>query len=182
MAVSKVYSVYVNTMIFTIVSGVLSLILLLALVYVPSVAEYSVLILTIQVGLLAIILQALVRLWWAQRSKDIDMATSNRNTLAVTFCPDYMVASGDASGVTCTNSYPVTDSSTPIAIWTGTPDHPNTAPTMVTLANMTGKPIADVCMAADNPNPDPNSALLTTSTAYVPWTELRSRCKTFSYS
>lgn len=173
-----VYSVYVNTMIFTIVSGVLSLILLLALVYVPTVGEYAVLILTVQFGLLAIIVQALVRLWWSQRKRDLEAETSVQNTLAVNFCPDYMVASVDGKNdVVCKNEYPLVAGATnPTNIWT---DSQGNAIATIPLSGLTGKPIADVCSAINSTTP--TSTLLTVSTVNVPWVELRSRCSTFSY-
>lgn len=175
------YYVYLNTMIFAIVSGVVSLILLLALIYVPSVAKYSILILTVQIGLILIVLRALIRIWWNSHRDEDDTDMSNRNTLAVGFCPDYMVAiANDASmggGTTCSNLY--TGSTTPI--WTGSNVlNDPVAPSSVSLSSLDGEPIADVCRAA-NDTKQPPTSLLSASTASVPWTELRSRCTTFSY-
>lgn len=174
------YYVYLNTMVFAIVSGIVSLVLLLALVYVPAVTKYSILILTVQVGLVLIVVQAMVRIWWYARKSGDKTDTSNRNTLAVGFCPDYMVATAiDTSaggGTTCANLY--SGSNVPIWKGTGVKTDP-AAPASVKLALLDVKPVADVCSAADQRNPP--ASLLSASTASVPWTELRSRCATLSY-
>lgn len=175
------YYVYLNTMVFAIVSGLVSLVLLLALIYVPAVSEYAILILTVQVGLIAIVVQALVRIWWYGRNSLAAIDTSNKNTLAVGFCPDYMVASANdtrlGGGTTCTNQY----SGTSTQIWTGSTDSTDPpAPTTVQLSLLDGQPISDVCLAANDKTPSPASKLLSTSTASVPWTELRSRCQSIT--
>lgn len=179
MAAPIYYQVYLNTMIFTVISGVISLVLLLALMYVPSMSQYSILILTVQIGLILVILQALYRIWWSLRKTSNAMDMSNRNTLAVGFCPDYMRASvldsSSGGGTTCSNLYPGGQTQ----IWTGlmasaTP----AAPTTVSLALLDGKNIKDVCAAA---NSSTSSSMLSQPTAAVPWTELRSRCSTFMY-
>lgn len=176
---ANVYYVYLNTMVFTIVAGVVSLILLLALIYVPNVAKYGPLILTVQLGLIVIIVQALVRIW-RQNSRlaeyrDVD----GNNTMAVGMCPDYMVAGNTddekGGGITCYNFYDGKGGTLPI--WSGTTDSTDPqAPAQVVLSNLDGMTIAGVCAAVDaNPSDDLDGA----STKAVPWTELRSRCNTF---
>lgn len=178
---TPIYLVYMNTMIFAIVSGAVSFILLLALIYVPAVTNYAILILTVQVALVAIVIAALIRIWWFGKSQENSVNLSNQNALAVGFCPDYMVASatdaGVGGGTTCTNAYAGT--STPI--WTGSLKSSDPrAPDTVQLSKLDGKAIGSVCKAANDQTQPPISGLLTASTASVPWTELRSRCTNFS--
>lgn len=176
---TAVYYVYFNTFIFAIVSGIVSLIFLLALAYVPSVAKYAILILTVQISLVLIVVIAMIRIWWFGRRDDNATHLSNRNALAVGFCPDYMVASATDSslggGTTCTNKY----AGTSTKIWTGSKDPTDPkAPDTVKLSLLDGESIGDVCQAADDKTQPPESGLLSASTAAVPWTELRSRCAT----
>lgn len=178
---TPVYLVYINTMVFSIVSGVASLILLLALIYVPWMTRYAILILTVQVALVAIALTALIQIWWSSRKGKNATDISNRNALAVGFCPDYMVATQtDANiggGTTCVNTY----SGTKTKIWTGSTDPADPlAPDTVQLSLLDQQPIGAVCQAANDKTQPPASNLLTASTASVPWTELRSRCTTFA--
>lgn len=178
---TAIYYVYINTMIFSIVSGVVSLIMLLALIFVPWVARYAILILTVQVALVAIVLAALIQIWWSGRQDLKDTNLSNQNALAVGFCPDYMVAkAADSSvggGTTCDNKY----AGTTTKIWTGSKDPKDPpAPDTVQLSLLDQQPIGTVCQAANDKTQPPVSKLLTASTASIPWTELRSRCTTFS--
>lgn len=200
--VSDAYRMYVNTMIFTIVSGVLSLILLLALIYVPSMAEYSILILTIQIGLLLIIIQALIRLWRERRKRDNNAKVSALNTLRVGFCPDYMVAGQDPNDPTntatiCYNTYDGTPTgqkiwndtnSTDILGNSGKPTTIKPPSVGFSLAKLDGALFSNVCETINDPSSQPplltsstNSVQDVTCTAGVPWTELRSRCTTFEF-
>lgn len=185
-AMAVLYYVYLNTMIFAIVSGVVSMILLLALIYVPTVSNYAILILTVQIGLIAIVIQALIRIWlnWRSRLTATDMATNN--TLAVGFCPDYMIASANSAssggGVMCTNAYAAVGTASPVPIWTGnslTGSAP--APSTVDLSKLDGQPIATVCQAINDKKTIP-TLLPNGSTSTVPWTDLRSRCTAFPSS
>lgn len=171
------YHVYMNTMVFAILSGVISLVLLLALIYVPEVSQYSILILTTQVGLIAIIINALIRITSFDKSSDKLDPTTNKNTLSVGFCPDYMVAGAKSpslnGGTVCSNQY-----ANGTQIWLNPIDttQPH-APLIVDLSAIDGKGIVDVCKAVDSLDPSPH--VLTDSVASVPWTELRSRCTNY---
>lgn len=173
------YHVYMNTMVFAIVLGVISLVLLLALIYVPSVSQYSILILTTQVGLIAIIIQALIRISSFHKDKDRNTPTTNKDTLSVGFCPDYMIAKPNganvAGGTTCLNKYSNNQQIwlDPIDTTTGAPK----VPLSVDLSSIDGKGINDVCQAANALIPV--STILKSSVMSVPWTELRSRCTSY---
>lgn len=179
---AALYYVYLNTMVFAIISGVVSMLLLLALIYVPSVAEYGILILTVQIGLMAIIVQAIIRIWWYW-SNSLDASDASINgTISVDTCPDYMIASTNSTslggGVICMNQYPQDDTTkTPTALWTGTTATP--APASVILSALNNKPIVAVCKAVNDTSATP-VMLSKGSTATVPWTDLRSRCVSFS--
>lgn len=181
---TALYYVYLNTMIFAILSGIVSLILLLALIYVPSVSKYAILILTVQVGLVATVVQAMVRIWWYwSKSMGVSDSLSTNKTLAVNFCPDYMLASNNdatkGGGTLCTNSYPANSTGKTFPVWTGTPVSGDpVAPNTVDLSTLDGKPVADVCNAIISTAATP-ALMAAGSTASVPWTELRSRCKSF---
>lgn len=174
---AEVYYVYLNTMIFAILSGIVSVILLLALVFVPATAAYGPLIMTVQIGLIAIILAALLRIWWTWSRLHQENGVDVRNVMAVGSCPDYMVAKseGASGGTMCYNNYEGVDGGIS-AIWTGTPGN-NTAPASVDLSMLDKKPFQDVCVAVASDDPDPG--LLNSAVDTVPWTEVVARCRTF---
>lgn len=180
---AALYYVYLNTMVFAIISGIVSMLLLLALIYVPAVSQYGILILTVQIGLMAIVVQAIVRIWWNWSKSLASSDLSIKNTLAVGSCPDYMIAGANATnlggGTVCTNQYPKVGTTSPPAVWNGTTATP--APVTVNLSALNNKPIADVCKAINDPTATP-ALLAQGSTATVPWTELRSRCTSFPSS
>ena len=81
--------IYINTMIFSIVAGIISLILLASLMFVPSSRVFVFGIATIEVGLVTIIVVAIVSIIRYERSIKA-LAQQGANYLVkVDTCPDY---------------------------------------------------------------------------------------------
>ena len=91
---------YVNTMVFAIVAGIISLMLLLLIMNASDmVKQYSVFIITVEVGLVLIILTAIYRIVRFERKLRKENEVGLRNKVNVQTCPDYWTRSGD----TCTS-------------------------------------------------------------------------------
>lgn len=99
---TKNQSQYINTMVFCIVAGIISLMLLL-LVFNSSdaVRAYTPLVITIEVGLIIVIIAAIWNIIAYERSIDSAAKNSFNARLNVTSCPDYWTQ----DGLVCTNSY-----------------------------------------------------------------------------
>lgn len=87
-------SLYFNTMIFTIIAGVISLLLLAALAFGSDMIKtYWAFIVTIEIGLLAVIIVALVRIFaYEKKLKELGERGLN-NAVSVDSCPDYWTVS-----------------------------------------------------------------------------------------
>jgi hypothetical protein len=160
------YHVYVNTMVFAIVSGVVSLLLLLMAVYVPAVSAYGLLVVTVEVGLLFIVLQAVIRIWLYERKLRNEARNLATNIVAVETCPDYYTATHNLDGtVVCDNKYASPDKRTTITFPAG--------PATVDLSDFDSKVFADVCQTV-NPT-DPTDPLYN-----VPWSDMRGKCSSYN--
>ena len=139
---------YLNTLIFCLVGGVVSIALLMLLVYGGGTASSFVpLIVTVELGLLSVLIYALVVIIKNER-KDRDRANNaTDNIVAATKCPDYWTVSSDpadSSKSVCVRRYvapPSTDGineSTSIFVVQGQDDR-------VALADYNNKAIGAVC-------------------------------------
>jgi hypothetical protein len=163
---SNEYQVYVNTMVFAIIAGVASLLLLLAAVYVPAVSAYGVLVVTVEVGLLFIVLQAVVRIVMYERRLRRESRFAASNIVAVETCPDYFTARHDEKGgVVCENTYESPDGRTTITF----PD----GPPRVDLTTFDSQVLSEVCQTV-SPT-DPADPLYN-----VPWTDMRGKCSSYN--
>lgn len=165
MAESKL-SVYINTMVFTIVAGVISLILL-ALLFLGSdlTQRYAPLIITIEVGLLAIIVIAIVRIIMYERRMEKLQKNSIDNLLAVKSCPDYWTMSESREdGVVCNKMYEMPrDDDDPMA--TRVRYEMQGTSSTVRLKDFTNKKLGDLCAAVGRQE--------------SPWTDVRAVCDSF---
>ena len=94
---------YFNTLIFTIISGILSLALLTALFF-DIFKQYIPFIITVEIGIFAIIIYSIYRIY--TNEKRYDQIKNDRN-FAINFrqCPDYYVTKTIDDKTICSNEY-----------------------------------------------------------------------------
>jgi hypothetical protein len=175
----KPVNLYVNTLIFSVIAGIVSLMLLLLLLFGSSAAsQYKYLIVTVEVGLVTIMIVALWRTFHNEkRNKDV-RKRALQNTVAVTTCPDYWVSTMDDDRLWCTNKSTTDRGDYKIhpRMLGASPEYPNfqSVPGVArgykidVTSNLNGKPLSAVCSAY--------------SKMGVPWTDVRSACTAFGAS
>ena len=98
-------SQYMNTMVFAVVAGIISLMLLLLIMRASDVVQqYSAFIITIEVGLVLIILVAIYRIIAFERRRSNAAKVGADMRLSVKSCPDYWT---NVDGNMCINSFRV---------------------------------------------------------------------------
>lgn len=123
---SEIVHTYLNTLIFTIVAKVLTLILLLLLYFYEPMRRYLITILIVQVGLLLVIIFSLWNVISADRAAVARSNAFDQSATQLAECPHYFVTemSTNADNVlekTCKNTYAVPgDSTTTIRFKNGT--------------------------------------------------------------
>ena len=101
---------YINTLVFTIISGIVSLILLVALFF-PVGQKFMVAIITVEVGIFVIIGYCIYQIMTAE-SRLRKLKESNKLMVNFNECGDYYVRREDSNGkVVCSNDYIITDPS-----------------------------------------------------------------------
>lgn len=160
-------TLYLNTMVFTVMAGVVSLMLLLLLMTGSELAtEYAALIITLELGLVAVIIAAILRIYWYERRLSRASKNGLENQLAVKSCPDYWTMKEARDGSTsCVNTY-----TTPVAAGAGAMAPVTTFKTQATkdvvqLSDYNNKPIRTLCPMVKELN--------------APWTEVRAVCDSY---
>ena len=82
-------NLYTNTIVFSIVAGVVSLILLLMIIYVPSTRGFVYGIATIEIGMVAVIITAIVQISNYENNLKKVAAQGANYLISVDTCPDY---------------------------------------------------------------------------------------------
>jgi hypothetical protein len=159
---------YVNTMVFAIIAGIVSLILLVLIFYASDlVNEYNPLIITIEVGLILIVAIAIYRIIANERAALKRSKNGVLNRLTVNTCPDYWVKT---KGTQCINSFfsPTTPhvqyyitGSPPLATSDASKDSQT-----IDLADYTDKKVSEVCAQF-------------TTTLKAPWTDVKAVCDSY---
>lgn len=180
-------SQYINTMVFAVIAGILSLMLLLLIIYASdTVAQYSVFIMTVEGGLILVIAFAIYQIIAYERRNANQTKDGTQNMLSVSTCPDYWTMQGD--GVTCQGQvmsgrdqrgqywrYTVLGTNLPSQL----PDH--ITPRSVSLSSLDNVSVARACdflSTSKQPAPKQNDPLVSD----VPWVDLRSVCDSYRLS
>lgn len=159
------YRVYINTLIFTLVSCGTLLALLMALLYLPAMVAYTSFCVTVAVGLLVVVACAIIRIAVYQRNMSRKAAILRNNTVVVKTCPDYYTVHNKPNGtVTCENKFTTGDGAATISFPSG--------PLSIDLSTYDNKTLRDVCEAVDPPNSDAGK-----TTYNIPWSDMRSLCQ-----
>lgn len=165
---SRSGKLYINTMVFSIIAGIISLMLLLLLFYGASAVEaYTPLIVTVEIGMLIVIITAVVRIYLNERKAKKALDDMENKTIVVTTCPDYWVMSRDEDSekTVCSNRF--TGSRGPLSPTFVMPlaDATNTTGT-INLEDYDGHTLKTVCGKLKDLG--------------APWTEVRAECDAYN--
>jgi hypothetical protein len=167
MASSK-FHLYFNIFVFTIIAGIVSLFLMLLLIFgSDGVTEYTTLIITVELGLLANIVGALYRIYKHERKLAELSKNIMDNLLTVKTCPDYWTMREVDGRKHCDRQYvlpPAVDDDNVtggMVFMQGTKD-------TVNLTEYDGRPMSTVCKNVN--------------TLKTPWTDIRAACAGFNIS
>lgn len=165
--------IYVGTMAFAIVAAMISVVLIVFMVYGPPESrDYMYLVLTIEFGMLAIIVNSIVQIYLYERDLTKLSKDAASNLVLVQSCPDYYTRVIDPKGTaTCSNAFVSPSTGDTYSIGRGADEGSwvsNGA--SVGIADYANKPLKDVCSDFSASKPLYN----------VPWTDLRVRCESYN--
>lgn len=98
---------YFNTLVFTIISGIVSLGILIFMFFKPAAKLFPFLI-TVEVGIFLIIIITITQIIKAEKEKD-KYKNKKNFTINFTTCPDYYVERNEGDKTICSNEYIVED-------------------------------------------------------------------------
>ncbi len=186
---------YINTLIFTIIAGIVSVGLLVIILY-ANVDEYKYALITIEAGLIGVIVYALVRIYINESAAARMASNAHKNSLLAKNCPDYYTVINSAkSGQMCNNTFKgITPTGVPfVMVYTPTARftqngtnhvvfHGNPADASIDIKKFEDKQVQEACLyVAGRPiegDPDTKSS----NNYSIPWTDMRSKCDGLSYS
>jgi len=158
---------YRNTIIFAVVAALLTVVLLVLVIAVPWASKYRFTFLTINVGLLAIIIYAIVKINRHAAAMDRLMEDAASSRLAVSTCPDYFTAdySRGAGRTMCIPKYesPRTD-----VVFKFQQQDGDMQP--LDMRDYDGKRAGELCSYINSDN------YQGVNQRYVPWVEMRAKC------
>lgn len=159
-------SIYRNTIIFAVISALITVVLLVLVVAVPWAANYRLTFLTVNVGLLAIIIHAIVRINRHSNKMDVLQENAGNNRLSVDTCPDYFTAKYTNDGKTvCVPEYKAPRTGTVFRFREPSGNMDN-----LSLDDYDGLRAEDLC---SHINSDGYRGV---DQRYVPWVEMRAKC------
>jgi hypothetical protein len=171
---------YINTMVFAIVAGILSLMLLVLVMTNDGVKDFGPFIITLEVGLILAIVWAIVRIIRYELKSDQANKNGFEAALRVNTCPDYWRSSVNSEGkIECTNKFNVgTDPDTymtvlgkgVVSVTSKTVPVAEKMAQKVKISDYDNKTIAHVCGRVSNGNHDSvNSS----------WTDVKAVCSSY---
>lgn len=153
---------YLNTMVFAIVAGLISLMLLLLILNASEmVKSYSFFIITVEIGLVLVIGTAIYRIIRQEYKLHKEHETGLMNKVNVDSCPDYWTRSGN----TCKNEL-VTPSYRLVLAPTAASAPGGGAARSIKLDDYNNKSVADVCKKIKDEK-------------ILPWTDIVSVCDSY---
>ena len=166
MASTKNQSQYINTMVFCIVAGIISLMLLLLVMNTnDTVRAYSPMVITIEISIVIIIISAVYKIIQHERAANKVAVDGYTASLNVTSCPDYWTRSGE----TCKNVfYNSTNNETYYFFGSNQPAGAPSSSDMKTfnLSNYNNKAIDFTCSNVHHKG-------------YYPWSQVDAVCRSF---
>ena len=150
---------YVNTFVFSIIAALVCLILFLALWFGSSgLDEYAYMIITVEVGLLLVIIQAIARIIAYELRLKKEQSYAMDSALRVQSCPDYWTLTENGPVRECNATYTTPDGRTNYVM------HDDT--NKVVLSDLDKKSVKVVCTDV--------------SARKAPWTDMRTACLTYN--
>jgi hypothetical protein len=189
---------YLNTLIFSIVTGLFTLMLLLALLFSSSFNQYAYAIVTVEVGLIAIITHALYKIIAYENRLTKLSRNATKNALVAQSCPDYYTVGYDASGaLTCKNYFEGRSPSGERFVMFYVPGDQftekivsgkrsftffgNPPASVINVKDFENKRIDDTCKVVQGRPPESDEKMTEANNYTVPWTDMRPKCDGFSY-
>lgn len=190
---------YINTLVFTLVVGLLSLLLLLGMIFTTAMGTYAWFVITLEVGFFAIILWNLIQITTYESRVRKMTHNAAKNSLVAQTCPDYFTMSYSTTGETecinvfkgvspakerfimlfvpSTSSEQVVDDATKSTMTRFTVNPPDMKIAMKTFEE---KRVEDACKIVQG-RADLASSPSEPNNYTVPWTDLRNKCEGFAY-
>lgn len=161
-------SLYMNTIVFAVVAAIVTVVLLVFSIFVPGASNYKWLIVTVEVGLLGVVIFAILRINKIQQDKADTMANAMENVVPADTCPDYFTAERTTDGSKkCINTYTAPRTGEKFKFVEQPPDRG--VPDTILLKNIDGRKLKDMCAIVDPTEKDKENY-------NIPWTELRAKC------
>ena len=165
-------SVYRNTVIFAVVAALVTVILLVVVVSVPAAANFRLAFLTVDIGLLAIIIYAIVRINRQNTKYDELLQEAGNFKMAVDSCPDYFTTHHENGKTMCSGVYTSPRRDVKYTIL----DANNDPIPDINLSDIHNRRAREVCSIV---NSDDFNGV---NHQKVPWTEVRAKCTWIKYS
>ena len=162
MAASPNQSQYINTMVFCVVAGIISLMLLLLIMNAnEALREFSPFVITVEVGLILIVVVAIYKIIAYERRTRQAAKNSYNSRLYVNTCPDYWTQ----VGLNCNNTFVPVDKSNIGFEIKGKPNSPNSNDSF-SLATFNNLSVQKACVEARK-------------MINSPWTDVDAVCNSF---
>lgn len=166
-AAASTTSAWAGVLAFSVGAAVVTLVLLSALLWGgDGVRAYAPFILTVEVGLLAVVAYAVVRVARYERGLAKQRHAGQGALVTIRSCPDYWKQTGTGSAATCANGIvaPGAGPGASDVMYTvvGTADGAKTSASQLSLSDYAAQPLSTLC---------PQLQAL-----HAPWTELRAAC------
>lgn len=160
MASSPSVTSYINTLVFCIIAKFVSIVLLIMLFTVPNLMSFSYLIVTIELGLVFIIVNALISIQKYVKKREEVSRKNLENVIQLSLCPDYFTKSyTDSDGVICSSHYITPDKRYKYYIGSATNRD------VFLDKEFNNKKVHDVCN------------IVREEYNAIPWTDLKSKCE-----
>lgn len=169
---NKDQSQYINTMVFCVVAGIISLMLLLLIMNASDlVRNYSAYIITVEIGLVLVIVLAIYRIIAYEQRLRKESINGTSNKLNIDSCPDYWTRYGNK----CVNTFDAKPGG-PTLFVDGRSDMAaetddvlvKKIATHINLTSFDNRTISSVCNELRSPTRIPG-----------PWTDVRSVCDSY---
>jgi hypothetical protein len=163
---------YKNVAIFAVVSLIITIILLLVTSLVPGASSFGVMSMGIVLGLLIIIIVAVVKIRRTESRIMNLIHNAGQKEISVNTCPDFYTAEKKSDGsITCVNEYRPPRRKVVFKYVAQNADQP--VKEEIELRDMRNTKMTHVCKVID-------PADSTEPTHNVPWTAMRSKCRSLS--
>lgn len=169
-------SVYRNTVIFAVVAALVTIVLLVIVLAVPGGSNFRLAFITVDIGLLAIIINAVVQIARENTRVEELLRDASNARISVARCPAYHTTSQSNGRTICKNAYsPVRDNAVfkfvrPCREEDDDCDDYVELPD-VDLSSIDGKTAGQVCETVNT-----TDKIKHPDDYYRPWTELRAKC------